>query len=81
MKRYGYVANTDWIGLPGSKKNNVTVIDTESRKVVARIPTGAPYSPVKSADKSLAYVSNTSARTITVIDAEANIVSRTIAIP
>ena len=53
--------------------DSVSVIDTNTHKVVATIATGsAPVNPVFTPDRRKVYVSNSQADTLTVIDVETN---------
>ncbi|HET8939121.1 MAG TPA: hypothetical protein VFN67_37005 [Polyangiales bacterium] len=53
--------------------DSVSVIDTNTHKVVATIPTGtAPVNPVFTPDRQKVYVSNSQADTLTVIDVATN---------
>lgn len=53
--------------------DSVSVIDTNTHKVIATIPTGtAPVNPVFTPDRRRVFVSNSQADTLTVIDVETN---------
>lgn len=59
--RNAYVSN--------SFSNSVSIIDTDTHKVVATVPTGAaPVNPTFTPDRRKVYVSNSQADTLTVID-------------
>ena len=56
-----------------SYSDTVSVIDTNTHKVVATVPTGkAPINPTFTPDRRHVYVANSQADTLTVIDVETN---------
>lgn len=70
-----------WIGQDAraDAESGVTVIDTETDQVVARVPTGRGHHEIAfSADSRRVYVSNRDAGTVSVIDAATRVLLRTL---
>src|SRR5581483_11261106 len=58
-----------WVGCDAGKDSGVAVVDTDSLKTVARIPTGPGHHEIAFTDDNLrAFVTNRDAGTVTVID-------------